>query len=462
MADGSEQSVGQTASCADGSTTASSADVGITTGLTEKSVATSQISAAQPFRLSQNTATQPNQPCDLALFIHHLPKHALAQGSMACVCQDWRRAHREHAWRFMVLAAGYYEYPRVDWWSPMARHLDMSSAHATVKKFTTAPLKVQQRAASSAESLTLKISRLERFLDYYEAWINLRFERLARLVIEGPTHREHTRGLPMDASDALRLGIMLAKLSHKVETLLLNVSFSDENGLLAHDITAAIVSSFPKLKVLGLPKCELPSQWTWRVTSPRQQTWHKVSALLECCHGLWVDVNTFRLSWLANVPRLERLHVTISNMRGLPHITGRVVFDCAPLFGFLAAQCPRLYFLHIHFEEKAFVHCHPFSCIPATVRWLVLCFEEVAVEGLVMERLFEELSMGGVVWNDTEEADMYEAKCIYDHLRPLVPPPCELCVWKGWNGGVYTEAPTAYLDEVISAELPHHAWNILA
>ena len=125
----------------------------------------------------------------------------------------------------------------------------MSSAHATVKSFTSAPLEVQQRAASSAKCLTLKIAQLERFLDYYEQWKYLSFERLARLVIEGPTHTEHSRGLPLTVSDAFRLGFMLSKLSHTVETFILKVTLSDENDQYDHPTMAAIVSIFSKLKV---------------------------------------------------------------------------------------------------------------------------------------------------------------------------------------------------------------------
>ena len=83
MSDGAEQPVGQTVSFAEGS---AEQPVGITVSLPEQCVATPQVSAGQPFRLSQNIAAQPNQPCDLALFIHYFPKHALAQGSLALVC----------------------------------------------------------------------------------------------------------------------------------------------------------------------------------------------------------------------------------------------------------------------------------------------------------------------------------------------------------------------------------------
>ena len=118
---------------------------------------------------------------------------------------------------------------------------------------------------------------------------------------------------------------------------------------------AAIVSSFSKLKVLGLADCELPPQW------PGASRWPlKVSAFLECCQGLGVDINTFRESWLAHVPRLERLHLNIHDQTSDPPFNERAVFDCAPLFNFLADKCPHLKYLHIHFEEKAFVH---YGCI---------------------------------------------------------------------------------------------------
>jgi len=296
----------------------------------------------------------------------------------------------------------------------------MSDVHTTVKSFLSAPLEVQQRAALSAKSLTLKIADLGTFLDDYEKWMDLPFGRLVRLVIEGPTraktaHRclEGWRGV--EAVDGLRLGLVLSKLSPTVETLILKVSLFDEYDQYDHPTMAAIVSIFPKLKVLGIPEAR-------NGLFPHP----KLSAFLECCQGLAVDINTFHISWLAQVPRLERLHLNVSDPRH------PAVFDCAPLLSFLADKCPRLYYLHIHFEgERAFVHDGAFARISTSVKWLVLSFDDVVVEGLVVDPFRRPF------W-DTKEAEAYEAECICNHLRPLVPHSCKLCVLKGWSGGLWT------------------------
>ena len=358
---------------------------------------------------AEGSVAQPALTCELAMFIHYLPRRALAQGSIALVCRNWLQGHREHAWRFMVLAA-----PNLG--NRVLDDMDMSAAHATVKAFSSAPLEVQQRAALSAKSLTLKIAQLEEFLDHYQKWIHLPFDSLVRLVIEGPTHAEHGRGLPLQGLDGLRLGFVLSKLSHTVETLILQVSLSDENEQHAdHSTMAAIVSTFSRLKVLGMPEMR-----------NRLLPGCKVSTSLECCQGLAVDINTFHLSWLGQVHRLERLHLSVSDHRH------PAVFDCGPLLSFLADKCPQLYYLLIHFEGRALVSCGGFTCTPTSLKWLVLSFDDVDV-------LAEGLAVGPLrrpFWNP-KEADAYEAECICDHLRPLVPASCKLGVLKGWFGGLW-------------------------
>ena len=409
MLDSAEQPVGPTASFAEGS---AEQPVGIIASLPLQCVAAQQVSAGQPGNSSQNDATQPNQTCDLALFIHYVPRHALARGSIALVCRNWLQVHREHAWRFMVLSQR--RPVRIDDLGRPVRidDLDMSDVHTTVKSFLSAPLEVQQRAALSAKSLTLKIADLGTFLDDYEKWMDLPFGRLVRLVIEGPTRAEtnhETCSWPgLEAVDGLRLGLVLSKLSPTVETLILKVSLFDEYDQYDHPTMAAIVSIFPKLKVLGIPEAR-------NGLFPRP----KLSAFLECCQGLAVDINTFRYSWLAQVPRLERLHLNVSDPRH------PAVFDCAPLLSFLADKCPRLYYLHIHFEgERAFVHDGAFARISTSVKWLVLSFDDVVVEGLSKVcRRFD---------------DAYIARGICNYLRPLVPHSCKLCILEGRPGGLWT------------------------
>jgi len=377
----------------------------------EQCVAALQVSAGQPGSSSQNSAAQPAETFDLALFIHYLPTRALAHGSAALVCRNWLQAHREHAWRFMVLTAGNAE--------DLHDGLDMSAAHATVKSFLSAPREVRERAALSAESLTLKIAQLEEFLDHYEKWMYLPFDRLARLVIEGPTHAEHCRGLPLHGVDGLRLGFVLSKLSHTVETFILRVTLSDENDDYSHATMAAIVSTFSKLKVLDMPEAR---SGLGLFPAP------EVSGFLECCQGLGVDINDFHESWLAHVPRLKHLHLNIHDMtsRLSTWVGDRTVYDCAPFFSFLAEKCPHLDYLHIDFGDYALVHCEAFTCISTSMKWLVLSFEDVAVEGLVVDP-FERSKDA----QERREAEAYEAECICNHLRPWVPHSCKLCVLKG-------------------------------
>jgi len=208
---------------------------------------------------------------------------------------------------------------------------------------------------------------------------------------------------------------------------------------------AIIVSSFPKLKVLGLRDCEIP--WEW-FGAPYQ---HKVSAYLECCQGLGVDVRGFRESWLAHVPHLKRLHFTIRDL------TGPGVFDCAPLFSFLSDKCRYLYYLHIHFEGRAFVRGGAFTRIPTSVEWLMLSFDEVVIENLepqFTDNPAHDLSYWpAMTVDDREEHEARIAQNICDHLRPLVPQFCTLCILKGYPGAL--DYPSIDVED--SAALCAHA-----
>ena len=105
----------------------------------------------------------------------------------------------------MVLSAGAAD--------DLIEDLALSEAHTTVERFLSAPRQVQEYASRSARSLTLKICQLEEFLDHYERWITLPFDRLKRLVLEGPDMMHPRRHLLLrDSSDRLRLAFSSLKV----------------------------------------------------------------------------------------------------------------------------------------------------------------------------------------------------------------------------------------------------------
>ena len=339
--------------------------------------------------------------CRHPLIIRYLQTRELAQGSIALVCRSWLQAHREHAWRFMALTAGTAEDLPFD--------LNMSEAHATVKQILSAPREVRERVALSVQSLTLKIAQLEEFLDDYEKWIALPFDRLKRLVIDGPNYLEHCRGLKLCGSSGLRLGLVLSKVTHTVETLILRATLEGESDDDSESILATIVSMFSNLTVLDLPNANYGVGSLSVVKVPR---------FLESCQGLAIDIDNFQESWLAHVPRLKRLHLHIC-MRN-ERLSDFVALDCGPFFGFLANKCPYLEYLQIDFGDYDAVRCQAFTCISTCMKWLVLSFDDVAIEGLVVGR--QELSVS--------ERQAYEAECICNYLRPWVPHSCKLFVLK--------------------------------
>ena len=350
------------------------------------------------------------------LIIPYLQTCELAQGSIALVCRSWLQTHREHAWQFMVLTAGTAEDLHDD--------LDMSEAHASVKTFLSAPCEVRERAARSAQSLTLKIAQLEEFLDHYERWVTLPFDRLKRLVIDGPDFGRHCRGLALrHALDGLRLGLVLSKVAHTVETLIVRPSFAVEHDDPAKvadtveqnesdSIVTAIVSTFPKLVGLGLPSAGYGLGLS---SPPAVAHW----AFLESCQGFLLHIYDCKESWLASAPRLKRLHLNICLSSKHDH---RSVLDCSPFFSFLADKCPLLEYLELVFCDYDVICCQAFTCIPTRMKWLVLSFDGTEIEGLEADR-----SETG----NESEAESREAERMCNHLRPWVPNYCKLFVFKG-------------------------------
>ena len=380
---------------------------------------------------AESSDPQPGR-CELIIFfIDYVPRSVLAQGRIAIVCRHWRYVNEKHAWRSMVLTI----HPEVedDGTESLRDDLNMSDAHATVKAFLSAPPHVQERAVRSTRSLTLKIAHLEVFLDYFQKWIELPFDRLERLVIQGPNHAEHARGLPLDGLDGIRLGFVLGKLSPTVETLILKVTFADEEDVYAHRIMTSILPSFRKLKVLDFPDCDIPC--------PYDNHDYKVADSLRLCHGLAVDIHRFRESWLANVPHLERLRLNLHDFHQQP--AEYSVFNCVPLLKFLAEKCRKLHYLHIHFQGRARVECNAFAHLPTSVEWLMLSFEEAQFEEFELQPLSWD-------WHDTEAQDGHRASGIRKYLRPKVPRHCKLRILKDYEESIDVED--------FAAACAHAAW----
>ena len=345
------------------------------------------------------------------LIIRYLQTRELAQGSIALVCRSWLQAHREHAWRFMVLTAGTAE----DIHEDLHDDLDMSEAHATVNQFLSAPREVRERVALSAQSLTLKIAQLEKFLDDYEKWIALPFDRLKRLVIHGPNYGRHFKGLKICGSSGLRLGLVLSKVTHTVETLIITATLEGESDDDSESILATIVSMFSNLTRLDLPEAHY---------GLGSLSVFKVSRFLESCQGVAIDIDNFQESdkvlaidiynsqesWLAHVPRLKRLHLHICKRN--ERLSVFDALDCGPFFGFLANKCSDLEYLQIDFGDYNLILSPPFSFISTRMKWLVLSFDIPSLKDL-------------------------EAQDICKDLRPWVPHSCKLFVSKfSWDFSV--------------------------
>ena len=111
----------------------------------------------------------------------------------------------------------------------------------------------------------------------------------------------------------------------------------------------------------------------------------------------------------------------------------RGVFDCAPFIRFLADKCPLLYYLHIHFEKRAFIRCDAFAEIPTSVEWLMLSYDDLVVEGLSTEDMGPAEPLPR--WLHQQLQDFQIEERIGQYLRPRVPPTCKLCVLKNNPGG---------------------------
>ena len=174
---------------------------------------------------------------EVSLIMTYLRNCELAQGSVAAVCRSWFQTHRGCAWASMVLSAGAAD--------DLIEDLALSEAHTTVERFLSAPRNMQEHASRSAQSLTLKICQLEEFLDHYEKWITLPFDRLKRLVLEGPNCSTHCSELLLrDDLDGLRFGLALSKFSLTVETLIIAAGISGSGKDSYDDILKSVVPIF--------------------------------------------------------------------------------------------------------------------------------------------------------------------------------------------------------------------------
>ena len=215
----------------------------------------SNISFAQPSKqprpsssLAQSVVTPDNYAFALGLLIHWLPPRELARGCAGVACRRWRQIHREQALRFLVLTAGNCELLDTNW--------DSAASHGSIKQLIEAPATIRKIVSLSSQSLTLIIEHLDGLLLCYEDWMQLQLPNLERLVIDGPSFHEHSRGLPLySVIDGLQLGLLLSRFNNTVTTLILRASLCDEDDN-PHPIMAAIVASFPHLRVLDIPTVE--------------------------------------------------------------------------------------------------------------------------------------------------------------------------------------------------------------
>ena len=337
----------------------------------------------------------------LVIVISYLTPREVAQGLFENACRSWRSFHQQHAYRSLVLTAG----------NPMEidQNWNISQAHATVSAFLTAPLSVRETISCTTESLTLKIVNLDMLFNPYHLWRRVAFSKLSRLVIDGPIHIKHFRGLSLKPVYGLRLGHVLSRLGSTISTLILSASFSDEDDNPDDATMASLVASFANLKVLDI-------LWPELGVCPSPQ----LSTLLQKCQGVGVDINNFFDSFVAHAPHLEQLHIKIHSW--LPSCQNSWLHQCTaiqqsgalnitPFLCFLAKKCPQLTYLHIQIMGRSHLPKDAFSDLPRSVQWLVLCCEKAVIDGL-----------------DCRETD---AGVICSYLRPNVPVSCRLFVLKG-------------------------------
>ena len=342
-------------------------------------------------------ASRPGQTADIGLIIRFLNPRELAHATLSVVCKHWLQEHRQHGFRCLELNAGATaDCPDADW--------EMPTAHGTVEAFARAPLTLRTEAARSAESLKLNIVHILQLLDYYDKLMELPFHKVQRLIINGCQHMHGLEGLALCGAWGLRLGLFLGKLARTVKTLVLRATFSDENDDPCDDIMSTIVSSFDKLEVLDIP---------WPEAGPLVPR-HLIARRFP--PGLSKDINTFPQSLLEHLPDLRRLHINIhdwrSELSALPPeiMPPRVVYDCTPFFSLLGDKCLDIEFLHIDFAGWAVLRKEAFECIPRSIKWLVLGFDDVLVQGTGEE--------------------VFQAHTVYRNLRPWTPSSCRLYVLK--------------------------------
>ena len=342
----------------------------------------------------------------ISLIMAYLRNRELAQGNVAFVCRGWLQTHSECAWKFMVLTAGTAD----DLFSDLA----LLEAHTAVKKFLSAPRQAQERASRSAQSLTLKICQLEEFLDHYPRWSSLPFDRLKRLVLEGPNSGDIRRQLWLrDGLDVCRLGLVLAKYSQTVETLIVRAEISVCGKDNSDDIVAFLVANFKRLAVLDLPCAGLG---LGLYPPPQVAQW----ALLQSCQGLSVDFGNLDDSWLSRVPRLKRLHISICSLGD----NGFESLEIGVFVKFLADKCPLLEYLKFDFIDSIIVRRDAFAHISERLKRLVLSFDDPCIGGL---QVAFPMSSAGV----------QAAEQICTYLRPCIPSSCVLFVLNAlWQIGI--------------------------
>ena len=366
-------------------------------------------------RLRKSLAEWVAPPCNhafaLGLWIHWLPPRELARGCLGAVCQQWLQIHREQAWLSLVLTAGDPHLLYTDW--------DAAGTHGTIKSFTAAPSAVRELASSRSQSLTLIIENLDELFDCYDDFMQLQFPKVERLVIEGPIFHEHLRGLPLfSVVDGLRFGLFVSKFTSTVTSLIVRASVCDENDN-PHPIIASIVSSFPHLIVLDIPTIEHQLY----PVPPMPRT-------LKCCQGLGVNIHAPQESFLAKASELKQVHITVHNWNTMDdeladhdELARRKDYDCTALFLYLRDHCSQLLYLHIDFIGQSGMRQDAFSYLSPYLRWLVISFDDVLVEG----QLLHARHLSGAA--PTTPSDAAETIC--KHLRPLVPELCQLYVLKG-------------------------------
>ena len=359
----------------------------------------SKLTPSRTEHAARHAAWRLGQNADITLIIHYLQPRERAEGIVALVCQNWRAAHRQHAWEDMVLQAGLNQegFDAIgvddDW--------TLQAAHASVQSFVTRPTNICNGIAQCATSLTLKIFELSALLDYHEQFSVMPFKGLQRLVIDGCMLT-----LPLRGVDGLRLGLMFSTLRACIKTLILKVNFVNEDDAEPDTTMATIVSMFPNLHVLDIP-----------LGAVHQLQRGQISPMLECCQGLHIAISDLERSWLAEVPLLKQLHICIcTSERTSP--TKRHIYDCTSLFDFLEKKCPQLAYLHLEFAGYGTVQAEAFRSVPNSCKTLVLI--GLDVRDIDSEQPALESSL----------AAEYNAVAVCKHLRQKLHDDCKLYVLK--------------------------------